>query len=211
LNLKPQFLTGLTELGLELDDDQIDRLLAYLSLLDKWNRSFNLTAITDPQKMLSYHLLDSLSIFQWCKDVGRALDVGSGAGLPGIPLAIALPDSNWTLLDSNGKKKRFMQQALANCAVNNATVVKSRVEDYHAPEPLDIIVSRAYASLSQFTESVAPLMQPQTVLLTMKTAMDENEIAAFNEQTYEKQEFDLQVPGIREHRSLITVIQRQYE
>ncbi len=211
MNLKTQFLAGLSELGLELDNSQIDRLLAYLSLLGKWNKSFNLTAITDPQKMLSYHLLDSLSILKWCNNAGRALDVGSGAGLPGIPLAIALPDSNWTLLDSNGKKTRFMQQALATCAVNNATVVKSRVEDYHAPEPLDIIVSRAYASLSQFTESVASLMQPQTVLLTMKKTMDENEAAEFDEQTYEKQEFDLQVPGIREQRSLITVIQRQYE
>ncbi len=208
MNLKPQFLAGLTAFGLKLDDNQIDRLLAYLSILGKWNKSFNLTAITDPQKMLSYHLLDSLSILKWCNNAGRALDVGSGAGLPGIPLAIALPDSNWTLLDSNGKKTRFMQQALATCAVNNATVVKSRVEDYHAPEPLDIIVSRAYASLSQFTESVASLMQPQTVLLTMNKTMDENEPAEFDEQTYEKQEFDLQVPGIREQRSLITVIQR---
>jgi len=208
LNLKPQFLAGLSELDLSLEDSQIEQLLAYLALLGKWNKSFNLTAITDPQKMLSYHLLDSLSILSWCKDASRALDVGSGAGLPGIPLAIALPECNWTLLDSNGKKTRFIQQALATCIVSNATVVKSRVEDYHAPEPLDIIVSRAYASLSKFTESVAPLMQPQTVLLTMKTALDENEAAAFDEHIYEKQEFDLQVPGIREHRSLITVTKR---
>ena len=211
MNLKPQFIAGLTALNLELDDSQIGRLLAYLSVLEKWNRRFNLTAITDLQKMLSYHLLDSLSILNWCKSATRALDVGSGPGLPGIPLAIALPDCHWTLLDSNGKKTRFMQQALATCAVNNATVVKSRVEDYHAPEPLDIIVSRAYASLSKFTESVASLMQPQTVLLTMKTVIDRNEAAAFDEQNYEKQEFDLQVPGIREQRSLITVMQRQYE
>ena len=196
------------ELGLELKADQIEQLLIYLDLLNKWNRRFNLTAITDLPKMVSYHLLDSLSIFKWFGNCKTALDVGSGAGLPGLPLAIALPECKWTLLDSNGKKTRFIQQALATCVVNNATVVKSRVEDYHAPEPLDIIVSRAYASLSKFTESVAPLMQPQTVLLTMKTALDENEAAAFDERNFEKQEFDLQVPGIREQRSLVTVTQR---
>ena len=209
MSLKSQFVAGLAELGLELDEGQTGRLLDYLSLLRKWNNNFNLTAITEPGKMLSYHLLDSLSILDWCKNAERGLDVGSGAGLPGIPLAIALPDCHWTLIDSNGKKTRFMQQALATCAVKNATVVKSRVEDYHAPKPHDIIVSRAYASLSKFTESVAPLMQPQSVLLTMKTAIDENEVAEFDEQTYEKQEFRLQVPGIHENRSLITVRRRQ--
>ena len=198
-------MSGLGGLRLELGDSQIERLLDYLVLLEKWNKSYNLTAITDPQKMLSYHLLDSLAIAKWFDRAGNTLDVGSGAGLPGIPLAIALPESQWTLLDSNGKKTRFMQQALATCAVSNATVVKSRVEDYDAPEPLDIIVSRAYASLDDFADSVAHLMQPETVLMTMKTGLEEE---ALNLTEYDKQEYDLQVPGISEPRKLVTVRQR---
>ena len=207
MKLKSQLLSGLADLEIKLEDSQIERLLEYLALLGKWNKNYNLTAITDPQKMLSYHLLDSLSVARWFEGSDRALDVGSGAGLPGIPLAIANPQSRWWLLDSNGKKTRFMQQALATCAVTNATVVKSRVEDYHAPEPLDIIVSRAFTSLGNFTGSVAHLMQPETVLMTMKTGLEEKE-AALNLTRYDKQEYDLQVPGISKPRKLVTVRQR---
>ena len=205
MKLKTQLSSGLDELELALEDDQLEGLLAYLELLGKWNKSYNLTAITDPQKMLSYHLLDSLSIARWFPQGSRVLDVGSGAGLPGIPLAIALAGRQWTLLDSNGKKTRFMQQALAICAVKNVTVVQSRVEDYHAPESLDIIVSRAYASLGQFAESVSHLMQPETVLMTMKTGLEEE---ALNLTDYDKQEYDLRVPGISEPRKLVTVRQQ---
>ncbi len=187
-------------------DDKFEALLAYLSLLDKWNKSYNLTAIREPEKMLTYHLLDSLSIASWIQPRSRILDVGSGAGLPGIPLAIVLPQSKWQLLDSNGKKTRFMQQALAVCSVNNARVVKSRVEDYHAAEPLDIIVSRAYASLSGFAESVAHLMRPETMLMTMKTGFEEIETALMSTQ-YDRREYDLQVPGISEPRKLVTMRQ----
>jgi 16S rRNA (guanine527-N7)-methyltransferase len=208
LNLRQRLQQGLIALDLPLSDLQVDRLLDYLLLLGKWNKSYNLTAITDPEKMLCYHLLDSLSIYNAVKPASLALDVGTGAGLPGVPLAIAMPDMKWTLLDSNGKKTRFLQQALAHCNINNAAVVKSRVEDYHAAEPFDIIVSRAYASLSGFVESVKHLSQPETRLLTMKTSLDSTEAGALDGTKYLIEEIELQIPGINSKRSLVMARQR---
>ena len=204
MNLQSQLESGLESLDIPLEPDQVDALLRYLSLLEKWNKSFNLTAIRDVNKMLAYHLLDSLSIQRWIPPQAHALDVGSGAGLPGIPLAIVLPQTRWRLLDSNGKKTRFMQQALAVCKIGNATVVKSRIEDYDAEQPFDVIVSRAYASLTMFVQSVARLMQPQTTLMAMKTGL-ENETSGPLENQYEIQEYKLKIPGIHEPRKLITV------
>ena len=201
---------GLSDLKLSLDSDQIDRLLDYLILLEKWNKSYNLTAIHGLEKMLNYHLLDSLAIYSTVQHFKNALDVGSGAGLPGVPLAIAMPDSNWTLLDSNGKKTRFIQQALAVCKVSNAKVVKSRVQDYTASHPFDIIVSRAYASLSDFADSVAHLRQADTLLVTMKTGLDPQELKQLDTIKHQIQassidEIELSVPGIAEKRSLVIV------
>ena len=203
-------LEGLSELEISFNDNQVERLLDYLVLLEKWNKSYNLTAIHGLEKMLSYHLLDSLAIYPTLKSSQNILDVGSGAGLPGVPLAIAMPDANWTLLDSNGKKTRFIQQALAVCKVTNAKVVKSRVQDYTAPLPLDVIVSRAYASLGDFADSVAHLRQVDTLLVTMKTGLDSQELQMLNTTKHPIQpssikEIELQVPGIAERRSLVIV------
>ena len=208
--LKYLLLEGLSDLKICLDDNQVERLLDYLMLLEKWNKSYNLTAIHGLEKMLNYHLLDSLAIYPTLQHYRNALDVGSGAGLPGVPLAIAMPDSNWTLLDSNGKKTRFIQQALAVCKVSNAKVVKSRVQDYTAPQPLDIIVSRAYASLGDFADSVAHLRQADTLLVTMKTGLDPQELKTLDTIKHQIQassieEIVLHVPGIAEKRSLVIV------
>jgi 16S rRNA (guanine527-N7)-methyltransferase len=205
LNLKAGLKSGIVELGLSLSDNQVGQLLEYLELLIKWNRRYNLTAITDPEKMLSYHLLDSLSISKYIGSSDNALDVGSGAGLPGIPLAIALPESSWVLLDSNGKKTRFMQQAIALCGIKNVNVVKCRVEDYHAPEPFDVVVSRAYASLVVFCQSVAQLVEKGTRLMTMKTGLDTQEADALDSKYYELHETHLKVPGIAGKRSLVII------
>ena len=205
MKLQEQLLQGLADINLPLQDSQVKQLLDYLTLLDKWNKTYNLTAVTDPQKMLYYHVLDSLAIHDWVLAGKSALDVGSGAGLPGIPLAIAMPGSQWTLLDSNGKKTRFLQQALAICAINNAVVVKSRIEDYHAAEPFDIIVSRAFTSVANFADSVAHLCRAETLMLTLKTSLSEKEAKELNNDKYSMRETDLNVPGIAEHRSLVSL------
>lgn len=196
---------GLVDIGMPLQDSQLNRLLDYLALLGKWNKTYNLTAITDPQKMLYYHLLDSLVIHDRILPGQSALDVGSGAGLPGVPLAIALPGSKWTLLDSNGKKTRFLQQVLAVCALDNAVVVKSRVEDYHAAKPFDIIVSRAFTSLAKFADSVTHLCQAETLLLSMKTSLSNSEARELGDDRYLIQETELQVPGVIGKRSLVSL------
>jgi 16S rRNA (guanine527-N7)-methyltransferase len=202
LNLEAELQRGLEALNLELSVDQSSRMLVYLELLQKWNKSFNLTAITEPRKMLSHHIFDSLSIAPSINQKDRALDVGSGAGLPGIPLAIALPESEWLLLDSNGKKTRFMQQAIAACSIDNAEVVKSRVQDYHAAQPVSLIVSRAYASLGDFIMSVSHLINERTRLLTMKTAIKSEERDTANISQFTVTETELTVPGIISSRTL---------
>ncbi len=199
---------GLAELHLSFEDSQIEQLKTYLELLKKWNKSFNLTAITDSQKMVNYHVLDSLSLISELPLQGRFLDVGTGAGLPGIPLAIMLPQSNWVLLDSNGKKTRFVQQAIASCKLSNVKVVHSRIQDYHADSLFDVIVSRAYSSLLDFVSSVDALWLDGTRLITMKTELSESELASLDSSLYKLQISQLQIPGIAEKRSLVT-IQRQ--
>lgn len=205
MDLQGELRAGTTALGLTLHQSQYDQLIEYLALLQRWNQAYNLTAIKDPAKMLSHHLLDSLSIAPRLGGCNKGIDVGTGAGLPGIPLAIAMPDTIWVLLDSNAKKTRFVQQTLAHCGLKNVQVVHARVQDYHAPDTLDFIVSRAYAPLAEFCESVAHLLTPHTRLLTMKTGLKPKEMQQLDPSRFEFEEETLQVPGIRGKRSLVTI------
>jgi len=207
MHLADELRAGAEALGLELRQSQHEQLLEYLYLLEKWSRVYNLTAIRGLSKMLNYHLLDSLSILPKLTACRTAIDVGSGAGLPGIPLAIAMPETNWVLLDSNSRKTRFIRQAIAHCGLENAHVVQTRVQDYHAPDSPDFIVSRAYASLTEFCDSVAHLMAPQTRLLTMKTGLRLEEAGKLDSSRFVFEEEILQVPGIREKRSLVAITQ----
>ena len=205
MNLAGDLRAGTEALGLALHQSQYDQLLEFLYLLEKWNESYNLTAIRDLPSMLSYHLLDSLSIIPAISGCNKVLDVGSGAGLPGIPLAIAMPDTIWVMIDSNAKKTRFIKQAIAHCGLRNARVVQARVEDYDAPDSLDFIVSRAYASLPDFCDSVAHLLTANTRLLTMKTGLKSQEKLQLDATRFSFEEEMLTVPGIDEKRSLVTV------
>ena len=205
MDLAGELRAGTDALGLTLQQTQHDQLLEYLYLLDKWNQVYNLTAIRGLSKMLSYHLLDSLSLARRLTDCRKALDVGSGAGLPGIPLAIALPELIWVMLDSNARKARFIRQAIAHCGLRNAQVVQSRIEDYHSPDSLDFIVSRAYAPLAEFCDSVGHLLEPKTQLLTMKTGLRQKEVQQLDINKFVFEEENINVPGISETRSLVTI------
>lgn len=165
---------ALDRLQIRLTDEQILRLLAYHQLLVKWNRAYNLTAVRDPLEMISRHLVDSLSVLPWIGQ-GRLLDVGSGPGLPGIPLAICRPDLDVTTLDSNGKKTRFQQQVKIELGLDNLTVIKGRVEEVEAP-PFDMIISRAFASLADMLKLSGHLAGKSGVFLAMKGLYPEAEI-----------------------------------
>ncbi len=206
--LQDQLQQGLQALGMDSDPEQIGALLNYLELLHKWNATYNLTAIRDVEQMVAYHVLDSLSASEHIPQAARCLDVGTGAGLPGIPLAIMLPRSHWILLDSNGKKTRFVQQAIAACELTNVKVVQSRVEDYHANTLPDVIISRAYASIEDFLASVDHLWANDKLLITMKTTLGSAEVASLDLLPYPAELIPVMVPGIAEKRSLV-LIRRQ--
>lgn len=200
-SLRPALEAGLASLGLSTAG-LADRLLAYLALLDKWNRAFNLSAIRDPQEMVTRHLLDSLAILPWLPE-GRLLDVGTGAGLPGLPLALAWPELEVVLLDSNGKKTRFLRQVRQELGIANVEVVDARVEAYVPPTPFDAITSRAFASLSQFVTLTRSLQAPGGRWLAMKGRLDENELAETSGIGVKLQVHRLTVPGLDADRHLI--------
>ncbi len=158
---------GIALLGLELGPAAQASLLSYVELLLKWNRVYNLTSVRNPVQMVTRHLLDSLAVVPHIKGP-RLLDVGSGAGLPGIPLAIAHPEWSITLLDSNNKKTRFLTQAVAQLKLAQVEVVHTRIEEYRPTERFDTVIARAYASVEQLCEAAGPLLKPDGRVLAMK-------------------------------------------
>ena len=203
--LAAELAEGLGKMGLELETAVQTRLLAYIDLLAKWNRSYNLTAVRKPEQMLVRHLFDSLVIHSFLRGP-RILDVGTGAGLPGIPLALACPEHDFTLLDSNSKKTRFITQAVAELGLDNVTVVQSRIEAYTAAG-FDTIVSRAFSSLAEFVSAVQPLLTADGILLAMKGLYPRAELAELPARFSLVQNIKLQVPNLNAERNLL-IIQR---
>jgi len=191
---------GLKRLQITLGRQQQELLLEYLLLLAKWNKVFNLTAIRDPEEMVSRQLLDSLSILPWVRGA-RVLDVGTGAGLPGLPLAIACPDIHFTLLDSNGKKTRFVQQAVAQLGLDNVEVVNERIERFQDPRGFEVITSRAFASLVDFFASTGHLLAPGGRWLAMKGLADKEQDKLPGDLRY--QLHPLVIPGCEGERHLV--------
>ncbi len=199
---------GIAELGLELTAGQTDQLLEYLALLVKWNGAYNLTAVRDPAAMVTRHLLDSLAIAPFL-DGSRFIDVGTGAGLPGVPLAIAHPDASFDLLDSNGKKTRFLFQVKTALALDTMAVHQARVESFQPAEPFDAVLSRAFASLGDMINGCRHLLAPGGRFLAMKGQYPEAELAALDAGVELLASHPLVIPGLAEERHLLELALRQ--
>ena len=195
---------GIQKLGLSIAADEQALLLQYLVLLEKWNQVYNLTAIRDLAKMVSAHLLDSLAVVPFLQG-HTVLDAGSGAGLPGIPIALAEPGLEVTLLDSSHKRTAFLRQAVADLGLRNATVVCERVESWQSPRQFDVIVSRAFADLGEFVSLTQRLLAPGGVFLAMKGIFPYEEIEHLPPGYRVREVKPLQVPGLNAERHLVLV------
>lgn len=207
---------GLTDLDLDCPLDVRARLLDYVRLLDKWNRVYNLTAVRDPAQMVTRHLLDSLTVLPFLnkesdKALGgqRVLDVGTGAGLPGIPLALLSaqphPEREFVLLDSNSKKTRFLQQAVAELGLKNVQVVHARTELFEPEQLFDVVLSRAFASVADMLAGAGQHCKPGGVLLAMKGADPAAELMDLDADFEVEQVHRLVVPGLDEERHLVSL------
>ena len=201
--LADRLVVGLRELGEDPTSHPCERYLQYIELLRKWNRAYNLTAVREPEQILGRHVLDSLSILPYVHS-GDCLDVGSGAGLPGLILALARPADRWLLLDSNGKKVRFLEQAIMELGCRNAEAVQSRIEDFETERRFSSIVSRALGSLEEFS-GTARLLADGGVLLAMKGPDPGREIPAGLRRKMRVEVHTLAVPGADSPRTLVVL------
>ena len=199
MSLAQSLAQGLAELNLKLPPAASGKLVDYLGLVQKWNRVYNLTAVREPRKMLAHHLLDCLAVVPLVRGTSL-LDVGSGAGLPGIPVAIALPRIHATLLDSSQKKAAFLKQAAIELALTNVEVVCERVEAWDTARRFDVVVSRALTDLPEFVRLAGRLVAPGGALAAMKGVYPYEELAQLPEGWPVRETIALKVPGLRAER-----------
>ena len=192
---------GLEAMGASLNPEQINQLLDYLDLFEKWNRSYNLSAVRDRRSMLSLHLLDSLSLLPHLEGQSFA-DVGTGGGLPGIPLAIAFPEKHFTLIDSAGKKMRFLHQVKSELALTNVGTFHGRAEDFQG-STFDGVISRAFASLKDMVHFSAGLLSPGGRFWAMKGQKPEEELREIEKDFIVDKLTSLHVPDLDAHRCLV--------
>ncbi len=199
MNLAGELAAGIAALGLNVTPDAQQRMLVYLTLVEKWNKAYNLTAVREPAKMLTHHLLDSLSVLPHLRG-DRLLDVGSGAGLPGIPLALARPEWQLTLLDSSHKKTTFLRQAVIELGLTNVDVVCDRVETWQSPRLFDTVVSRAFSDLPEFLALAGKLCAKTGVVVAMKGVYPHEELAQVPKDFQLCNVVPLNVPGLGAER-----------
>jgi len=204
MSLAAQLAEGVAGLNLVLPPQSPARLIDYLALLQKWNRTYNLTAVREPSKMVAHHLLDSLAVAPYVT-ARTILDVGSGAGLPGIPLALALPHASVTLLESNHKKAAFLQQAKIELKLDSIAVVNERVEAWRPGETFEMVISRAFSDLAEFITLAGRHVASGGWLAAMKGIYPHEEIAQLPAGWRLHDAIELMVPGLRAQRHLILV------
>ena len=198
-NLREKLEAGIRQLGIEYTDAQIEQLMLFLALLTKWNKVYNLSAIKDPAQMVTLHLLDSLAVLPYLNG-DSCIDVGTGAGLPGIPLAIMREDMQFTLLDSNSKKTRFIQQVCVELKINNIEPVQSRIEQFQPENKFDTVTARAFTAMDNLLRLTHPLLKGGGKLLAMKSKED-----GFVEQSdfqFETKHI-LTIPGLDAERNVL--------
>lgn len=196
---------GLAAMGIELPESAHDKLVAYAALLAKWNKVYNLTAIRDPAQMMSHHLFDALSVLPYLAGVSRLADVGSGGGLPGIPLAIARPDMSVTSIETVSKKATFQQQAKIELKLANFEPVCARVEEVRREPGFDGIISRAFSELADFVRLTAHLLAPGGRFYAMKGVYPHEEIERLPAGFAVVEAIELAVPALDAHRHLIII------
>ena len=199
-----QLKNGIAELGLEVNDSQVEKLLAFLELLKKWNSSFNLSGVTDIESMVSLHLLDSLAVNPHLRGE-TFVDFGSGGGLPGIPLAILNPNKKFVLIDSNGKKTRFLFQVKTELGLGNVSVEKCRIEHYQSKQQIDMVMCRAFSTLEDAVNKLQPLLSNACSLLAMKGIYPEEEISKLPKGFEVSKTIRLEIPGITSERHLLEI------
>ncbi|OGT38421.1 MAG: hypothetical protein A3F12_02855 [Gammaproteobacteria bacterium RIFCSPHIGHO2_12_FULL_38_14] len=185
-----------------LNDVAKQQCLQYLALLQKWNRVFNLTAISDARDMVYLHLIDSLTLLPFLEG-DSLLDVGSGAGFPGLPLAIVTPEKKWTLLDKNNKKTRFLTQVVAELKLPNVNIVHKRLQDFHPEICFDTIMTRAFGSLQMFAKASEPLLCKNGVLLAMKGQYPQDELNECPNQFILQDVTRMMIHGIEVERHIV--------
>lgn len=196
---------GIQQLGIAVAAEALEQLAGYIGLLQRWNRVYNLTAVRRPEDMVTRHVLDSLSIAPWLHG-SRVVDVGSGAGLPGIPLAIVYPRMEFTLLDSNAKRVRFMRQAVMELGLAQVSPVHCRVQDYHPAVAFDTVLARAFASLGQVLTSAGHLCACGGSVLIMKGGYPRAELDELPNAYRLKGVYPLLVPGLQAERHLLQLV-----
>ena len=201
---RAQLQNGVKSLKLELDSDTIDKFIAYLSLFTQWNTAYNLSAINDPGQIVSKHLLDSLSVTGFLSG-NSIIDVGTGAGLPGIPLALALPTKQFALLDSNGKKTRFLYQVKEELQLGNITIINERLEKYLPESKYDGVISRAFTKLPAFVAGCRHLLVEGGRIWAMKGVFPQTELSELEKQYIVEDSFPLRVPGLNAERCLLII------
>lgn len=205
MSLREKLDQGLAALALPLPEGAAESFLAYIALLHKWNRVYNLTAIREPQQMLYHHILDSLAVSRYLPSGKSIADIGTGPGLPGIPLAITQPQTPVALVESNHKKAAFLTQAKLELKLDNVQVVCERVEAFQPPEKFGVVISRAFSDLGDFVGLARHLCAPGGVIAAMKGLYPHEELAALPNTVTVEQVIPVKVPGLDVERHLVLI------